>query len=39
MLDPNRPITATKEQEEPTDSLVLQELQELLDDKEEYLWG
>ena len=37
MVDPNKP--ATKEQEEPKDSVILQELQELLDDKEEYHWG
>jgi len=37
MVDPNKPTTATKE--ETKDDVVLQELQELLDDKEEYLWG
>lgn len=39
MRDPNKPNTATQEPEEVKDSVILQELQELLDDKEEYHWG
>jgi len=40
MIDPNKPATAIQEQHEEVkhDQWLLQELQELLDDKEEYHW-